>query len=820
MLAGLAAAAGVCGVTLAGLAMLDVSPAGLVAATLGLVAASLVGLLALAVGQARRRPGLNDVRQWRAIGDALPFSWCVVERSGRSVQANEGFRRLLPGAKHAPLAALRARLGADGAAGGKIAKLADAGGGGAAEVLAMARPGGGVDWLRVATYPLGGPKGQVLWVIQDVTVEREMEQVIREEQSKVVDVLEHAPIGFYSADGDGRFLLVNRTLTDWLGTDAQDIKAGDLRLHDFLAVRPPAGTPPYSPIAGSAEEPYSGEVALRARDGRVIAAHIDQAVVRDGTDGTLRTRSAVRNLAAAGSRRRSGGAKGFHFERIFEDAPVGIVLLDAEGRVIDCNRAWRHLVATGEAEVEGRRLAEFLVPSETDKVASWLARVASDPGPALDATLKAKADESRNRVTTMLANRLAEGDEDSCELIVFCFDTTEQKNLEQRFTQGQKMQAVGQLAGGIAHDFNNLLTAMIGFCDLLMLRHTPGDQSFADIMQIKQNANRAANLVGQLLAFSRQQTLQPRVLNVTDALADLSNLLRRLLGANIEFNMVHGRDLGSVRVDQGQLEQVIINLAVNARDAMAGGGTLAIRTENLALSRPMRRQEETVPPGDYVVISIGDTGSGIAPENLPHIFEPFFTTKGVGKGTGLGLATAYGIVKQTGGFLLVDSDVAKGTIFTIYLPQHAAAEAGERPVAESGEGPDLTGAGTVLLVEDEDAVRRFSARALRTKGYKVHEARTGEQALELLADLDGPIDLLITDVVMPQMDGSALIKEVRQARGNLRVICISGYAEDALRQRLGEAGDVHFLAKPFSLAELAGKVKEVLARPAPYTNGP
>ena len=236
-------------------------------------------------------------------------------------------------------------------------------------------------------------------------------------------------------------------------------------------------------------------------------------------------------------------------------------------------------------------------------------------------------------------------------------DVTEQKNLEVQFAQSQKMQAVGQLAGGVAHDFNNLLTAMIGFCDLLLMRFRPGDPSFADIMQIKQNANRAANLVRQLLAFSRQQTLQPRILDITDVLVELSHLLRRLIGENIELKVVHGRDLGLAKVDQGQLEQVIINLAVNARDAMPGGGTLTIRTANVtSRPAPMRRGHETMPAGNYVLIEVTDTGIGIPKENLARIFEPFFSTKEIGSGTGLGLSTVYGIVKQTGGFIFVDSD--------------------------------------------------------------------------------------------------------------------------------------------------------------------
>jgi two-component system cell cycle sensor histidine kinase/response regulator CckA len=353
----------------------------------------------------------------------------------------------------------------------------------------------------------------------------------------------------------------------------------------------------------------------------------------------------------------------------------------------------------------------------------------------------------------------------------------------------------------------------------LLLRHRPGDQSFADIMQIKQNANRAANLVRQLLAFSRQQTVQPRVLNVADVLTELSHLLRRLIGENIELKMVHGRELGLVRVDQGQLEQVIINLAVNARDAMPQGGSLTIRTGNFTGSAPVRRGAEVMPPGDYVKVEVTDTGTGIPPEIIDRIFEPFFSTKEVGAGTGLGLSTVYGIVRQTGGFVFVDSRSSEGATFNIYLPIHAeerTVQAARRDAIAAEPARDLTGIGTILVVEDEDAVRLFGARALRNKGYEVLEARSGEEALEVISRHPRTIDLLITDVVMPRMDGPALIRAVRERWPMMKVIYISGYAEDAFRKRLDETGAINFLPKPFSLKQLAGKVKEVMeasARP-------
>jgi two-component system cell cycle sensor histidine kinase/response regulator CckA len=477
----------------------------------------------------------------------------------------------------------------------------------------------------------------------------------------------------------------------------------------------------------------------------------------------------------------------------------------------ECNPAFANLVQRPADSLPGAALIEFV--RADDRAAVEAAFAAGGRGAErhdgarapVEVTFAGEPEVVCAMYVTSRADRAGAG----AGYIAHFIDATEQKNLEVQFAQSQKMQAVGQLAGGIAHDFNNLLTAMIGFSDLLLLRHRPGDQSFADIMQIKQNANRAANLVRQLLAFSRQQTLQPRMLNLTDILTELSHLLRRLMGENVELEMIHGRDLGLVKADQGQLEQVIINLAVNARDAMDEGGRLEIRTSNVTLDREKKHKAEVVPPGDYVRIEVADAGCGIPPENLDRIFDPFFSTKEIGAGTGLGLSTVYGIVKQSGGFIFVDSEVGRGTTFSIYFPLHSVSAAAAAE-SESKDSRDLTGAGRILLVEDEDGVRAFGARVLRSKGYDVLEARSGESALEVLAEEGANIDLIVTDVVMPRVDGPTLVREVRKTRPDLKVIFISGYTEDAFRQKLGEDSDIHFLPKPFSLKQLAAKVKEVL----------
>jgi two-component system cell cycle sensor histidine kinase/response regulator CckA len=332
-------------------------------------------------------------------------------------------------------------------------------------------------------------------------------------------------------------------------------------------------------------------------------------------------------------------------------------------------------------------------------------------------------------------------------------------------------------------------------------------------MNIKQNANRAAGLVRQLLAFSRQQTLRPQVLQLGDVLSELSNLLGRLLGENIELKLDQARDLWSVKADLHQFEQVIVNLAVNARDAMPGGGKLVIRTANIGEAESSEVGPRHLTPGEYVLIKVSDTGTGMSDDVQEKIFEPFFSTKEVGRGTGLGLSTVYGIIKQTGGSIIVNSIEGQGTTMRVYLPRYieTASDLEVKHERKPAEKPkDLTGRGTVLLVEDEDAVRSFAARALGQRGYHVLQATTGLEALEMFSNHQGEVDLVVSDVVMPEMDGPTLFEKLRQARPDLKVIFISGYAEDAFRRHLAENEDFMFLQKPFDLKELAAAVKTAL----------
>ncbi|HVH75878.1 MAG TPA: PAS domain-containing protein [Stellaceae bacterium] len=745
--------------------------------------------------------------------DASPDAQLILSPDGRLAHANIAFHELFPDEGEPPLERIERALAAAPESQADFRRLRDRGAAGARAIAALSlrnSRGGAAGRFNISVNPIAGRPGYTLWNVQDITAQHEMEAVIRDERNKLVDFLDNAPVGFYSVDAQGRFLFVNQTLAQWLGSTAAEIVAGAQRLHDFLETPPPEGTPPFE----AAHDPQDGveraAVVFMGLQGRRVHAAVRQSVV--GAEGELRTRSVVRDLTPEREWETALRLSRERFQRFFVNAPVGIALLDRFGRLEEVNRAVGELFGAPAQDLIGQPLIGFLFEEDRrDFTVRLAAAAAGEPG---QGPLEARLKRPREKTLAVYLSRLDGGEDSDGGVILHFIDVTEQKNLELQFGQSQKMQAVGQLAGGVAHDFNNLLTAMIGFCDLLLLRFRPGDPSFADIMQIKQNANRAANLVRQLLAFSRQQTLQPRILDITDVLVELSHLLRRLIGENIELKVVLGRDLGLAKVDQGQLEQVIINLAVNARDAMPNGGRLQIRTANVSQARPVRRGLEVMPAGEYVLIEVADTGVGIAPENLVRIFEPFFSTKEVGSGTGLGLSTVYGIVKQTGGFIFVDSAPGRGATFEIHLPRHEAVEGALPARPEAVETPlaskDLTGIGTVMLVEDDDPVRIFSARALRNKGYRVIEASSGEAALELIREGSEKIDLLVTDVVMPRIDGPGLIREVRELYPGMKVIFISGYAEDSFRQRLDADSELHFLPKPFSLKQLASKVKELM----------
>ncbi len=510
-----------------------------------------------------------------------------------------------------------------------------------------------------------------------------------------------------------------------------------------------------------------------------------------------------------------GSGSAVNLQALLQILPLGLALADSHGRFLFLNDAFA--AAAGLAGQRPVYPSDLVVDEDKAAVADAVRRFArgtsQKPQMSGDIAVRLRHQPSEPVALTIAGTR---GLGDAAVLLLLK-DNTEEVRLKAQVAQATKMQAVGQLAGGVAHDFNNILTAIIGHCDLMMMRHTPGDSDYDDIQQIKNNGNRAAALTRQLLAFSRQQTLRPQVLQLPDVISEVSHLLKRLLGQEVKLVVKHGRSLGAVRADPGQLEQVIINLAVNARDAMAANdgpvdgdrvGTLTMQTYAVSADQVRDLGSEILPVADYTALSVADTGTGIPPDVLGKIFEPFFTTKEVGKGTGLGLSTVYGIVKQSGGFIFAESVEGQGTTFTIYLPVHNAPDIPERVKAPAAKPDELWGRGVVLLVEDEAMVRAVAERALTRQGYTVLTAANGEEALEILSQ-GNPIDLLISDVMMPLMDGPTMVREARRSLPDLPVLFMSGYAEEQLRRSIS-IENVSFLPKPFSVQQLAQAARDTL----------
>jgi two-component system cell cycle sensor histidine kinase/response regulator CckA len=672
---------------------------------------------------------------------------------------------------------------------------------------------GGAARAKAGEAKAGRSRPLTVWQVADVTDDRNEQESSFQELQQVVTFLDHAPAGFFSADAEGRIVYLNATLADWLGHDLARFAPGTLRLRDI--VQGQGALLLDQPGGGDQSRTRIVDLDLVKKNGQSLPVRLLHRVLPAAGGGVGDSRTLVINRSAGEDVSEALRAAEVRFARFFNSTPIAITALDREGRIGRSNAPFLKLFGDLIRDGGGRsRLVDLVVESDRSKLVGAIAAAARGQGviPPVDVTIA--GDQPKQRSVRFFVSSVEDGAGDGEAAVVYGLDTTQQRELELQFAQSQKMQGIGQLAGGIAHDFNNVLTAIIGFSDLLLNNHRPSDPSFQDIMNIKQNANRAASLVRQLLAFSRRQTLRPEVIRLTDTIADLSMMLGRLLGEKVELKVVHGRDLWSVKADISQLEQVIVNLAVNARDAMPEGGRLTITTGNLPAGAPTAYETPGMPAGDYVYVDVADTGTGIPPEIMEKIFEPFFTTKPVGQGTGLGLSTVYGIVKQTGGFVYCSSAIGAGTTFHILLPRHVEtmAEKAEARAEATPQATDLTGSATILLVEDEEAVRAFGKRALMSRGYTVHEAGSGTEALEVMEETGGKIDLVVSDVVMPEMDGPSLLRELRKTRPDLKIIFVSGYAEDAFARNLPVGEQFHFLPKPFSLKQLATAVKEALGR--------
>ncbi|MFC6621355.1 ATP-binding protein [Novosphingobium panipatense] len=658
----------------------------------------------------------------------------------------------------------------------------------------------GVHW-RADVRRIGRGDDFLIWRLTPDDVSNPVEELVSHLDGKLGRALSKAGIAAALVDPDGTI----RTASAGFAMRASGDPAADMTGADFVDLL-------------SQEE---GERIGWARDGgrgsALVLYHVPVVDPDNAEEADANTTPSLMLVVEAAHGIGSGGGgtgSAPHLEALLSQLPLGLAMADRDGRLLFANPAFMR-AAGQEGQAPPTYPTDLVVKEDKRALSEAIRRFAQGPAAAGDLAIRL-ATQPDDPVSLSLAGVRGLGE---AAVLLGLTDTSEEMRLKRQVAQATKMQAVGQLAGGVAHDFNNVLTAILGTCDLMLMRHTPGDSDYDDIQQIRANSNRAASLTRQLLAFSRQQTLRPEVLQLPDVVAEVSQMLRRLIGEKIQLSVTHDRDLGPVRADPTQLEQVIVNLCVNARDAMQsrgdGSGRLTLATRRVTTTDVRAMRSEIVPAGEYTALIVEDTGGGIPPEIVGKIFEPFFTTKEQGKGTGLGLSTVYGIVKQSGGFIFAESEQGRGTRFTVYLPVHHGGPGSDAEVASSAPQPPTrkwAGGGSILLVEDEDPVRIVAERALTRQGYQVTCARDGEEGLELVEE-GGQFDLVVSDVVMPSLDGPAMAREIRRFAPDLPVLFMSGYAEEQLRKQIGIA-NAWFMPKPFSVQQLSEKVGEVLAQTA------
>lgn len=804
-------------------------PAGLVLLA-GIAAAGLIVLFALAGGEMAARwlaPGGGAAaRADREAAQALansafehfPDPALITDRSGAPRAANAAYRALSGAVgdvlqrpphvervigSHPNVAAAVFRLNRAAKRGETVRE----------RLPATLGPSGPARAFDIDVSPLA--HGEAMWRVRDRSQDTDGEGAV----SGALDgLLEDAPIGFFSAAPDGRVLYVNATLRAWLGVDpsADDLRLKDMVSGDLARVlgKPKKGAPP-----------LRADVVLKGRDGIETPVVVVTSWPEKGAKPA--SRSVVYALTKSGAPvgvaqtlGSSSAAGAGTLDAMFANAPFGVARLDggqpASAVIEDANPAL--LAMTSGAAAPGGRFLDLFLFDDAEEDAE--ARFAEGGDGFVELALGAdKALEPRARRCVHVYFASERGGRKTAYVV----DVTKQKDLERQLFQSRNLKAIGELAAGVAHDVNNVLQVIRGNADLLLESHPVGDPSYPELVKINQMVNRGASLVHRLRAFSQQQTIRPQVVDLSASLSDICVHLRQLLEESLRLEVVHGRALPAIKVDKTEFDNMIMNFATNARDAMAGrgGGVLTIATRPATADDVRARTVEEVADGDYAEIVVSDTGCGMDQATLERIFQPFFTTKSPEKGTGLGLAGVFGFVRQSGGHVFVESAVGEGTTFRVYLPAHDAAADAAAPAATpaaaprpapSGKPRDLAGYGRILLVEDEAGVRSITSKTLKKRGYEVVEAIDGDEALEILEEEAGRFDLMISDVVMPGMDGPTLLKRGREYLGDARVIFMSGYAEDQFTELLAAEPTVSFLPKPFTSEQLAEKVKQEISR--------
>ncbi len=691
---------------------------------------------------------------------------------------------------------------------------------------------GGMIFTKISLTFLGKSKEYLLWKMQDITSERAISEVFRNELKYLSEFMDNIPIGLYLADASGKIKFVNNTFCEWIGKNYKEIEGK--KISDFTE----------NSQIPNFDGAWQGTLNFKSSFGSFPAV-----VRHSGYDkgGETMFRSVVIKDVEQGDRAvKLLKEAEIRFQWIFEEAPVGIAFVDNEYMLSDGNDALFSLLKSNREKIIGTCLQDYIIPEDIQKLNQ--ARSVILTGLERAANVELRITNKLGQfigtasvfLTAMTGLDYSQNTHDD-GLVLHFIDTTERNQLAEQFSQAQKMQAMGLMAGGIAHNFNNTLTAIIGFCDLLLQKIGRNDPSYQDIERIKENADRSAELIKDLLSYSRNQPSKVKHINLTTFLADIYNFIRVSIPENIDIKLEHSRHIGAILFDEVKLQQIINNLINNARDAITPhNGSIVIRTKSEKLKQPLTIENDVLPPGKYVVIEIEDDGCGITPEVMPKIFDPFFSTKKDSSlsGSGFGLSIALGDIRQAGGFISVESTVAIGTKFIIYLPEVesekitinnneiANDEANSSPlsvkmriendgqmafsqITEANQAKtviDTSGNARILFVEDEEAVRAFGVRALRNKGYVVVECACAEEAIDIIEQGE-TFDLLASDVVMPGMSGTELASEVKNIMPDIKVLLMSGYFADIANV---DNYNNHFLSKPFSLEQLTTKVKDVI----------